>query len=335
MLNLLANSFIDEWFNEDVPLIGEILFIGLFVGIIIFVLGPIFIGLITKKQEPQTKNDKQQTQNNETPPETNVGINYYRYQPDNQIVIQRSPEQQRIFDEYFVIKNNVIKKTPILAISVLALLLGIIFIAVSIVKDITALLVIGIIAIVASIILFIVYKKTITIFPKKIMTDAEYEALVNKKIDSLNVVKLGLAKLNLTAEQVQDIQPIILKDKVITETSLTVYNPKDKSLHSSTQSVFILYFTNEQLLVYKIQFDMCCNLQNEWTSEFFYKDICDLSTRCENNVLVFNNDKIEYSTLAVDIISSNSQIGFVMDKAKMDNESVQAMRQKLRDKKYA
>ena len=36
---------------------------------------------------------------------TEVVSGYYRYQDDDQIVIKRTDEQQRIFEEYFVVRN--------------------------------------------------------------------------------------------------------------------------------------------------------------------------------------------------------------------------------------
>ncbi len=324
LFNLLAK---DGGINITTTIIMCVLIVGI-------------IGLFAWKTIANKKQQTGNSTNNNTKSDGGIldstNTNYFRYQKDKQIVIQRNAEQQKIFDEYFVVKNYVVKKTPILIACIIAIVLGAIFCLVYFTNnDKQAFFIIGIILAIIGVILEIVYKKTIKIIPKKVMTDKEYEDLVDKKIKAFDVVTLGLAKLNLDAEQVKEIEPIILRNKVITDTSLTVFNDKDKSLHSSTQYVFVLYFTDEQLLVYKIQFDMCCNLLHEWTSEFFYKDICDLSTHCENNVLTLGKSQIEYSTLAVDIISTNSQIGFVMDELNMDNQSIQAMRQKLRDKKYA
>ena len=122
-------------------------------------------------------------------------------------------------------------------------------------------------------------------------------------------------------------------DKVIKNTSLTVRNKNNNSLHSSTQHVTYLYFTDEQLFVYKIQFDMCCNMQEEWASEFFYKDICDVSSYTRKNVLKAEDFEFEYSTVSFEIIATNSKIGFDLDGDNENVDSIQAMKQKIRDKK--
>ena len=274
---------------------------------------------------------------------------YYRYQNDNQVVIKRNEEQQRIKDEYFVVKNietttcdSSLKKKAkkIKSISSAMLWIGIILGAIGIIGDKTALLVIGIMSVVASIVCRVVNSKLlkkfqesikVTVAPKKLMTDAEYEELVAKRIEAMNIGQVSLDKLGLDPDQVKEIQPIILKDKVIKDHSFRVKN-KD-SLHSSTQHVTYLYFTDEQLFVYKIVFDMCCNMQEEWASEFFYKDICDVSSYTTKNVLAIDDFKFEYSTVSFEIIASNSKIGFDIDGDNENVGSIQAMKQKIRERK--
>ncbi len=279
---------------------------------------------------------------------------WYRYQEDNQVVIKRNEEQQRIKDEYFVVENfktttcdSSLKKKAkkIKSASSAMLWIGIILGAIGIVGDKTALLVIGIISVVASIVCRIV-KSTllkrfqesikVTVAYKKLMTDAEYEELVAKRIESMNIGQVSLDKLGLDPDQVKEIQPIILKDKVIKDHSFKVKNEKNGNLHSSTQHVTYLYFTDEQLFVYKIVFDMCCNMQEEWASEFFYKDICDVTSYTNRNVIKFGKegkDSFEYSSVSFEIIASNSKIGFDIDGDNENVGSIQAMKQKIRERK--
>ena len=280
---------------------------------------------------------------------TEVEYGYYRKQPDNQLVIKRNEEQQRIFEQYFVVKN--IKTTTcdsslkrkaklIKTISKVLCWPGIIATIVGLFPDQKTFLVIGLMALAATIICKIAGNKIlknfndsikVTIAPKKLMTDAEYEALVAKKIESMDIAQLGLDRLGLDPDQVKEIRPIVLMDKVITSSSLTVEN--NNSVHSSTQHVTYLYFTDEQLFVYKVQFDMCCNMQDEWASEFFYKDICDISSKTSRVLLSTDNFKFEYSTVSFNIIASNSQIGFELDGNNENIGSILAMKQKIREKK--
>ena len=279
---------------------------------------------------------------------------FYRFQNDRQEVIERNEEQQRIKDEYFVVKNiktttcdSSLKKKAkkIKSISSATLWIGIILGAIGIIGDKTALLVIGIMSVVASIVCRIVNSKLlkkfqesikVSVAPKKLMTDAEYEELVAKRIEAMNIDQVSLDKLGLDPDQVKEIQPIVIRDKVIREHSFTVENFEKGSLHSSTQHVTYLYFTDEQLFVYKIVFDMCCNMQEEWASEFFYKDICDVSSYTSRNVIKFgenDKDSFEYSTVSFEIIASNSKIGFNVDGDNENVGSIQAMKQKIRERK--
>ena len=300
---------------------------------------------------------------------TEVVFGYYRYQDDDQIVIKRTNEQQRIFEEYFVVKNiktticeSALKKKAKTLKIVFHILLwpGIILGAIGFFGDKTelgaiatgqnieaivfktALGVIGVLAVIAAIVCKIWSSQTmkkfnasikVSVAPKKLMTDEEFEQLVDAKIEAMNIAQLGLDKLGLDPDQVKEIHPIVLRDKVIDETSLTVRNKEDHSVHSSTQHVTYLYFTDEQLFVYKIQFDMCCNMQEEWASEFFYKDICDVSSYTSRNVLKADDLEFEYSTISFNIIASNSQIGFDLDGDNENVGSIQAMKQKIREKK--
>ena len=322
--------------------------------VIILAVVCIIVSSVKKKNPQQNANNK-----GVNAPAANIGdvdktevvSGYYRYQDDDQIVIKRSDEQQRIFEQYFVVKNiktttcdSSLKKKAktISTVSNVLLWPGIILGAIGLIGDKKALLVIGIIAVVSSIICRIVGSNTlkkfndsikVTVAPKKLMNDEEYEKLVDEKIESMNIAQLGLDRLGLDPDQVSDIHPIVLRDKVINENSLTVRNKEDRTVHSSTQHVTYLYFTDEQLFVYKIQFDMCCNMQDEWASEFFYKDICDVSSKTSRNVLKGDGFEFEYSTVSFNIIASNSQIGFDLDGDNENIGSIQAMKNKIREKK--
>lgn len=322
---------------------------------IVIVAGIIIIALSSGKKKKSNKNNNAGG-NAYTPDigdvdKVEIDFGYYRYQEDNQIVVKRTEEQQRIVDEYFVVKNiktttcdsSLKKKAKLFGtISSCLLILGVIVAVGGFIVEIPALGVLGIAAAIGGIVCKIISNQTmknfeesikVTVAPRKLMTDAEFEALVDKKIESMDIAQLGLDRLGLDSDQVKEIRPIVLRDKVINNRSFTVRNKENRSVHSSTQYVTYLYFTDEQLFVYKIQFDMCCNMQEEWTSEFFYKDICDVSSYTSRNILTIGDIKFEYSTVSFNIIASNSQIGFEIDGDNENVGSIQAMKQKIREKK--
>lgn len=284
---------------------------------------------------------------------------WYRTQTASQPVIERTEEQQRIVDEYFRIRNYKTttcisahkKKYKLLKkLGTVVLVLGIALSAFLFLKHEAdfedalenPLFILGLVTIAGGLVCKFVagrFKKAFedsikhSTAPKAVMTDEEYEQLVDQKIEEMDIKALGLDRLGLDPDQIKEINPIILRDKVIEKYSFTVYNDEDESTHSSTQHVTYLYFTDEQLFVYKIVFDMCCNVQDEWAHEFFYTDICDIRSYTSRNILKTDHGDFEYSTVAFDIISTNSEIGFVIDGDNENINSLQAMKQKIRERK--
>ncbi len=278
---------------------------------------------------------------------------FYRYQDDDQIVIQRTAEQQKIFDEYFVVAN--IRTTDCKpALKITATILYIVAIVFWVLTPLIGVLgtllfhsinllwcilsaVIACVCCITGLVLKFLFVKSIRMEtkPRALMTDAEYEDLVNAKIESMVLDQRSLVCLGLNAEQVAGIQPIVLRDKVVNDPSLTVYDRERHVYHSSTQYVTYLYFTAQQLYVYKVEFDMCCNMQDEWTSEFFYQDICDISSHTSRNVLKLDEDDVgfEYTTTEFQIIASNASIGFEMDGNNEKIGTVLSMKQKIRERK--
>lgn len=311
--------------------------------------------------------------------------NFYRKQSQVQsdVVLERTEEQQNIFENYFHVLNyRTTTCNPILrAMATLFYhlflgcfiggILGVIFGFVDLDDDNPFGLILGVALLLGAIVCIVLksrYQKEFEssiksfIAPKNLISDEEYENMVAQKIASLNLYTLSLDKLGIDNSQVEEVRPIILRDKTFIDTSMKVYNRNDNTLHSSTQYVTVIYFTNDQLFVYKVRFDMCCNLQTEWTSELFYQDICDISTRTETNIIIIDGEpaakeaapqgsrsaagggvkvapkksepiKLEYSTVSFEIIASNSSIGFEMVGSDENLASIRGMQQKIRDKK--
>ena len=330
-----------------------------FIGLAVILLSCVIKVLVAEGRKKKTNPKREKTIVEELGDNSELvrPSGYYYHQADNQPVVERSEEQQKIFEEYFVIQNYQTIKCDIKwkkigkickILSLCAFVIGLLLIGGYVFNStegsgVDNTLIFGAVGMVGGLVLLFVYIITksifeksvsVTVAPKAIMTDEEYEALVEKKIQSLNIKQLGLEKLGLDPDEVKEISPIILSDDVVDEKySLTVYSDTDKSLHSSTKHVTYIYFTDEQLFVYKLQFDMCCNVQDEYASEFFYEDICDVSSHVSKNIIKTNNKDYEYAKVYLNIIAYNSQIGFVLDGENENVGSLQAMKQKIREKK--
>ena len=322
--------------------------------------------------------------------------NFYRKQAQTQsdVVCKRNEEQERIFMNYFhVVNYRTTTCTPLfkaLADSFVILVIGCIIAGVcglifGIIDEVGFGVALGVVFLILKVMYQKKFEATIksTIAPLNLISHDEYEELVEQRINQMNLSSISLEKLGIDDSQVAEVRPIILRDKAIIDTSMKTYDPEDGMIHSSSQHVTLIYFTDDQLFVYKVLFDMCCNLKTEWTSEFFYQDICDISTKTSTNVIVLDDESLnpqsgsgsgsgsanrksanrrkrknrknrasapatadavkstskrepillEYSTVAFDIIASNSSIGFEMVGTDENLASIHGMQQKIRDKK--
>lgn len=299
-------------------------FIFILVGIVVLIIGiPIIRNVIIAKKAGRTGTTKSKKTGEEAP--------FCRWCPDVQPVVDRTEEQRNIVDKYFIVKNVKHYNKPLFIFGVLMLITGVILGVIGAVGGITALLIVGIIVVVVGVILIIAYKKTVRwVPPADMISHEQYEKLVSDKIKSFNVEKRGLEHLGLDEEQVREIKPLVFTGREIKDYSLVAFKNK---IHSSTQTVTLVYFTDEQLFLYKLTFDMTCNKQEELTSEFFYVDICDVSTAVEKNILEIGGSKVEDSTIDVNVIAQNSNIHISMENDEKRFASIQAMRQKVRERK--
>ncbi len=302
--------------------------------------GPIRINAETIKQVPAFQ----------LKPKYEYVDGYFRYQLDEQPVIDRTEQQEKICNEFFIIQNlktttcnPELKKRAYIfnMLSRITMILGVFLLILSIAEvienSIWSFVCLG-----SALLCGIIVHFTNTAFensistkkhPKVVMKDETFEALVEKKIEEMNVVELAHERLGLDKSQTKEVKPIIITANAHEDYTLKYYNKVTNNLYTSSKSVTVLFFTNEQLFVYKIVFDMCCDVQKEWTNEFFHDDICDLSTTIKKNIFTVDDEKFEYSTIDCNIIVTNSSIGFTIEGSGDRFASVQAMKQKIRDKK--
>ncbi len=284
---------------------------------------------------------------------------YYRKQKRKQHYTTRNDEQKRIFEEYFEVKNyktttaNVSaykKQIGCIIAGVLVWVMGLSILLAGVEKAVVdgdpnvvavgaILLLVGSVLWICAAVFSAKFKKSIkeSIGPKKLLSDEEYEALVTQKIEALNLGERGIERLGLDSDQVREVRPIVVRNKVAdADYSLVVYSEKDGnySVHTSSQQITYLYFADEQLFMYKFQFDMCCNKEDEWMCEIFYDDVCDISTHTYKNTIAIDEKELfEYGMMHFDVISTNSRIEVRVDLNEDDVASMMGMRQKIRDRR--
>lgn len=306
-------------------------------------------GMISKYIDPKdiaTADDLKHIKTKSLNEKVEMYKGYCRYQDDNQEYIKRSDEQQKIYDEYFVVKNlRTItcdpKKRKISDLFKIIKIVCFILSGLCIVSGLIllTLIIIGLVFLILGITSLILQKVFLKKFnssleqtdgPEKIIIDSEYEALVDNKIIEMDILNIGISKLGLDSEKTENVDSIIIRDKVMDDKSLYVYTDNDNSLHSSKHFAALFVFMSKKLYVYKVQFDMCNSMKEEWMNEFDYKDICDCSLYTKKVIKkTYENELIEYDLSTFRIVGTNSEIEFDCYNEKLFNE----IRNKIREKK--
>ena len=173
-----------------------------------------------------------------------------KYQSDLQegSINKRTEEQQYLVDNYFIIKEKINEKF-LLAV-IISVVVTLICFAINVF--------VGIFFVIVSLILIAFCLSLKQKHPQ--ISDKEYEEHVTKKIKELNVEARGLEKLGLDSDQIKEIKPFCLTNRVFNKNSLKRKDKKFGFFHSSSQNIVYLYFTNKQVFIYDLTFAMCCNL---------------------------------------------------------------------------
>lgn len=181
-------------------------------------------------------------------------------------------------------------------------------------------------------------KKVIEYFCKqegclfKNMTDDEYMQLVFRKRDSMNFRAKALSKIGLDEEEVSEIPPAMFQGFVYKN----AYAKKRANGQwvSSAYQVAWVFFSSTQVYIYRYTFNMDEDKKNESTDEFFYKDVTSFSTSSVTETAHGLGDKkFEVESNKFSMVVPGDKLYVSMDGV-VDSESIiQAMKQKLREKK--
>jgi hypothetical protein len=184
---------------------------------------------------------------------------------------------------------------------------------------------------------------------KRWMTDEEFVKLIDAKLEALKLKDKALSKIGLDIEEVNEIAPInfvdfVLEDAYVRKTEFGDY------VSNYIQSTW-LFFSSTQVYLYTYTLWLDRDKKKEDTQEYFYKDITAMSTSSKNSttksVLSYKKrgclGSKKVSLAKTEIIETTKfQLTvpgdklFVSMKGSEQNEAcVQAMKQKLREKKNA
>ena len=297
---------------------------------------------------------------------TQTEVTYYRKASGSQYCPDRNEQQKKVYDEFFFVKNHETSDkalydkykayeskrklySTLSKIMWLPFLLGLILTIISQVTDWVGakalwivLLVLGAIMIIGCIVMstrakrlagqyFGEYLRSKKSTPEKLMSIDEYFAQIDLKINSMELDKVGVKMFDFTESQEFTNEPMIFKTQILRDYSY--YLKINGDYYSSTEQLSMWFFTEKELYLYKINFDMTCNVQEEETHEFFYNEIDDISTKVYKNYITLGNDKIETCTITFEITVQGQVLKFEFDANDKKVLELLKLRQLIRERK--
>jgi hypothetical protein len=168
----------------------------------------------------------------------------------------------------------------------------------------------------------------------KIMKDDEYLSLVMSKRDSLKLREKALSKIGIDEDELKEISPASLEGFVF-------YNAWAKQQAggrwvSSSYQVAWIFCSATQVYIYRCTFCLDEDKKSESTDEFFYKDVTSVSTSSEHEIIKNKSDSgadIEVESHKFVMVVPGDKLRVSLDGVPNAEEIIQAMKQKMRDKK--
>lgn len=166
----------------------------------------------------------------------------------------------------------------------------------------------------------------------KNITDDEYWQMVKKKRDSLRLRNKALSKIGLDEEEVNEIPPAVFEGFVFK--NAFAKKRANGNWVSSSYQVAWLFFSSTQIYVYRCTFNMDDDKKKESTDEFFFKDVTSFSTSSETETAHgLGSERFEIESNMFIMVVPGDKIFVPMDGVPNSEEIIQAMKQKLREKK--
>jgi hypothetical protein len=174
-----------------------------------------------------------------------------------------------------------------------------------------------------------------------LLKDEEYDALVAKKIKSMDFKQKALNKIGLDESELQEIEPVSFEGYWFDEKKTFSKYGKDKKWRSSAYQISWLFFSSTQVYLYQYTFNLDEDGKMEKTEEYFYKDITNFQTisdtietpiwdpKKDKSILV-NIDKNRFA-----VTVPGDKFLCSMEQNEYTERAIQAMKAKLREKKNA
>ena len=175
------------------------------------------------------------------------------------------------------------------------------------------------------------------------MTMQQYMGIVQAKCQALNSQARAMEKIGLDPSQIQEIPPIVLSSFVYDDDCLI--HVDNNIAVSSQYSITWIFFSATQMYTYKYIFDTTSDNTWEMTKDFFYTDITCFSTEqavkekidvaagtgCLKTESVTKN---HYVVDTLEVIVPGAKYAFSLRNSPSIQQSIQAAKAMLREKKY-
>lgn len=167
----------------------------------------------------------------------------------------------------------------------------------------------------------------------KVISDQQYDQMVNNRIEKLNNKDVALDKLGIDIDQVKEIEPVNLTGFDLSE---TVYIKQENGRYVSPKIDLIwLFFSDTQIYIYSCKFNMFYSTIKESTEEYFYKDVTAFRTTTE---VATDEHKIEIPNAQYNkftVIVPGADLGIAVSNLGDFSDTIAGIKQKLREKKNA
>ncbi|MFC6275260.1 hypothetical protein ACFQET_07000 [Levilactobacillus tangyuanensis] len=172
-----------------------------------------------------------------------------------------------------------------------------------------------------------------------VMSDDDYVKMVENKANSLGLRQKAVEQTGLDESQIKEIKPINLVGYKFK--NAWARNTDTNKNVSSRYEVTWIFFSETQLYMYTYTFDLDQDWHSSLTEEFFYQDVTSVSSSNTSETAKFMESGVErektVDTTEVHMVVPGDKMTFAMNGTDLStaNESVQGMKQMLREKKNA
>ena len=165
----------------------------------------------------------------------------------------------------------------------------------------------------------------------KHMTDQEYLSMIRARRDALNLKQKAIGKTGLDEDQISEIPPVMFEGFVY-KGAFAKRNSSGLWVSSAYQVTW-LFFSSEQVYFYSYTFHMDEDKRSEKTDEYFYQDVTSFSTTSESEQAQVGDKSFSVDTNKFSMIVPGDKVTVSMDGTDNVEQAIQAMKQKLREKK--